>query len=101
MSNTKSDIKMTPGGKPARGVRSTAVAELAAKVLRTASASPPRAGDLPFYNEPRHGDGVPAPVSALREAASDRAACARYNGSIPVVIRTRSAGCPGHSAMAR
>lgn len=49
-------------------------------------------GDLPFYNEDIDTpDQVPAPVSALREVASQSDAALvvtpEYNGSIPAVIK--------------
>lgn len=94
MSDTKSDIKILALVGSLRAASfNRQIAELAAKIARTASPSPcSRAGDLPFYNEDIDtATEVPAPVSALREAASDAHAALvvtpEYNGSIPAVIK--------------
>ncbi len=74
--DTKSDIKnLSPGSFCARR-RSTAIAELAAASLRRRHRSCSRGWDLPPYNEDIDtATEVPAPVSALRGAASGRARC--------------------------
>ena len=50
-----------------------------------------RLGELPFYNEDIDNEAVPAPVTALRAAASDADAALvvtpEYNGSVPGVLK--------------
>lgn len=95
MSDTKSDIKILALVGSLRAASfNRQIAELAAKVAPDGVTVTmfEGLGDLPFYNEDIDtATEVPAPVSALREAASDAHAALvvtpEYNGSIPAVIK--------------
>ncbi|CNM53025.1 NADPH-dependent FMN reductase [Mycobacterium tuberculosis] len=94
MSDTKSDIKILALVGSLRAASfNRQIAELAAKVAPDGVTVTmfEGLGDLPFYNEDIDtATEGPAPVSALREAASDAHAALvvtpEYNGSIPAVI---------------